>query len=215
MHQAPPPPSAGEESRPKRVANSAPSPLGGEGSRPVAGSAPSPLGGEGRRGGWARLSLFGKLSRLGLAIALVTFALDQVHKWWMLGPFDIAARQPVRVAPFFNLVLTWNTGISYGLFAQESDAGRWALIGLSLLVTGGLWLWLARTRRPIAAAGLGLVIGGALANTTDRVVYGAVADFFLFHGFGFSWYVFNIADAAIVAGVGLLLYESFTDGRRH
>lgn len=157
--------------------------------------------------------LTGPLSRLGLAVAVLAFGLDQLHKWWMLGPFDIAARQPVTVAPFLDLVLTWNRGISYGWFAQHSELGRWALIGLSLAITGGLWLWLARVRHPLAAAALGLVIGGALANALDRILRGAVADFFLFHAFGYSWYVFNVADAAIVAGVGLLLYESFADGR--
>ena len=182
--------------------------------RRVAESAPSPLGGEGRGGGGARFSVAGRLSGMGLAVAVVVFVVDQVHKWWMLGPFDIAARQPVHVAPFLDLVLAWNQGISYGWFAQDTDAGRWALIGLSVLVTIGLWLWLAKARRPIAAAALGLVIGGALGNTVDRIVHGAVADFFLFHGFGFNWYVFNIADAGIVAGVGLLLYESLTDGGR-
>jgi signal peptidase II len=154
------------------------------------------------------------LSTLGLAAAVLVFVVDQLHKWWMLGPFDIAARQPVQVTPFFDLVLAWNRGISYGWFAQESVAGRWALIGISLLVTVGLWLWLAHTRRPLPAAAMGLVIGGALANTMDRVVHGAVADFFLFHGFGYNWYVFNIADTAIFVGVALLLYESFIDGGR-
>ena len=132
----------------------------------------------------------------------------------MLGPFDIAGRQPVTVAPFLDLVLAWNHGISYGWFAQESDAGRWALIGLSLVVTLGLWFWLARASRAVAAVALGLVIGGALGNMMDRVVHGAVADFFLFHGFGFSWYVFNIADSAIVAGVILLLYESLSESKQ-
>ena len=200
MGQAPPPtpPPEGEGGRP----------------RPVADPAPSPLGGEGRGGGAAGLSLVGQVSKFGLAVAAAVFAIDQLHKWWMLGPFDIAARQPVRVTPYFDLVLAWNRGISYGWFAQESEAGRWGLIGLSILVTAGLWLWLAQTRRRVAAAALGLVIGGAVANTVDRIVHGAVADFFLLHGFGFSWYVFNIADMAIVAGVGLLLYESLTDGRR-
>jgi signal peptidase II len=204
MHQAPPPtpPPAGEGSRSKRVANSAASPPRGT------------VWGRGWGGGWAGLSLLGRLSGLGLATALVTFVVDQGHKWWMLGPFDIAARQPVRVTPFLDLVLTWNTGISYGWLAQETDTGRWALIALSVLITGALWLWLAQARRPLVAVALGLVIGGALANAMDRIVHGAVADFFLFHGFGFSWYVFNIADVAIVAGIGLLLYDSFSDGRR-
>ena len=182
--------------------------------RPVATSAPSPLGGEDRGGGGAGLSLTGPLTSLGLAVACAIFIVDQVHKWWMLGPFDIAGRQPVTVAPFFDLVLAWNRGISYGWFAQDTDAGRWGLIGLSVVVTAGLWLWLAQARRALAAAALGLVIGGALANTVDRIVHGAVADFFLLHGFGFNWYVFNTADMAIVAGVGLLLYESFTDSKR-
>ena len=174
----------------------------GEASTPA--SAPSLFGG---------LRFYGRLSSLGLAIAVVVFAVDQLHKWWMLGPFDIAARQPVTVTPFLDLVLAWNHGISYGWFAQESDAGRWALIGLSLVVTLWLWLWLAQARRAVAAVALGLVIGGALGNMVDRVVHGAVADFFLFHGFGFSWYVFNIADSAIVAGVMVLLYESLSEGK--
>ena len=186
------------------------------------GRAPPPTPpheGEGsRRSAAAGLSLYGRLSgpvsRIGLAVAVLVFVVDQLHKWWMLGPFDIAARQPVRIAPFFDLVLAWNRGISYGWFAQETDGGRWALIGISLLVTVGLWLWLAHTRRLLPAASMGLVIGGALANTMDRVVHGAVADFFLLHGFGYSWYVFNIADTAIFVGVALLLYESFIDGGR-
>ena len=195
MRQAPPPASP---------------PEGDGGRSPVAFPAPTPLLGEGRGGGAAGLSLSGPFSRLGLTVAAAVLAIDQLHKWWMLGPFDIAARQPVRVAPFFDLVLAWNRGISYGWFAQETETGRWALIGLSLTVTLGLWLWLARTRRPLAAVAIGLVIGGAIANTADRLVHGAVADFFLLHGFGFNWYVFNLADTAIVAGVALLLYESFT-----
>lgn len=160
------------------------------------------------------LSFSGPLTKLGLVVAVAAFALDQAHKWWMLGPFDIAARQPVRVTPFLDLVLGWNRGISYGWFAQETDAGRWGLIGLSILVSAALWLWLAQARRRMTAAALGLVIGGALANTMDRVVHGAVADFFLLHAAGFSWYVFNTADIAIFAGVALLLYESFSDGGR-
>jgi signal peptidase II len=195
----------GGDSRPS------PTPRPGKGEGHSLASSPSRK--EARGGGGYGLSLVGRFTRLGLAVAAVIFIVDQLHKWWMLGPFDIAARQPVRVTPFFELVLAWNRGISYGWFAQESEAGRWGLIGLSVAVTIGLWLWLAHARRPIAAVALGLVIGGALGNTLDRVVHGAVADFFLFHGFGFSWYVFNIADTAIVVGVGLLLYESFIDGR--
>ena len=84
---------------------------------------------------------------------------------------------------------------------------------LALAASLALWIWLARTGRPLTAAALGLIIGGALGNAVDRVIYGAVADFFLLHWHGFDWYVFNIADLAIVAGVGLLLYEFLERGR--
>jgi hypothetical protein len=123
------------------------SPPEGEGSTPGGGGLPPSLSGG---SGFMAVS-----PSLGLAIAVVVFAIDQLHKWWMLGPFDIAARQPVTVAPFLDLVLAWNHGISYGWFAQESEAGRWALIGLSLVVTLGLWLWLAQARRADCRGGPG------------------------------------------------------------
>jgi signal peptidase II len=152
-----------------------------------------------------------RLAGLGLAIAALSFGLDQTFKWWMLGPFDIAARQPVEVTGFLDLVLVWNRGISYGLFASHEQAVRLGLIALALAVSAGLAVWLVRARSLRLAAGLGLVIGGALANMADRMVHGAVADFFLFHAAGWNWYVFNLADCAIVAGVALLLYDSFRD----
>ncbi|MDP4822335.1 MAG: signal peptidase II [Aestuariivirgaceae bacterium] len=155
----------------------------------------------------------GPLTALGLALASLTFGMDQLHKWWMLGPYDIASKGLVTVTPFFDLVLAWNRGVSYGWFAQHSEEGQIALVVVSLIITGILWLWLARVNRPLTAAALGLVIGGALGNALDRVVHGAVADFFLLHAWGYNWYVFNVADMAIVAGVGLLLYESHREGR--
>jgi signal peptidase II len=155
-----------------------------------------------------------RLAGLGLAIAALAFGLDQTHKWWMLGPYDIAARQPVKVTPFLDLVLVWNRGISYGLFASHADAVRYGLVALALAVSAGLAVWLLRARTLRLAAGLGLVIGGALANMLDRLVHAAVADFFLFHWAGWSWYVFNLADCAIVAGVALLVYDSFRDDRQ-
>ena len=150
----------------------------------------------------------------GLAIAALSFGLDQTHKWWMLGPFDVTHRQPVRVTPFLDLVLVWNRGISYGLFASHAGAVRVGLIVLALVISAGLGVWLLRVRSAVKAAAIGLVIGGALANMLDRVVHGAVADFFLFHVAGWSWYVFNLADCAIVAGVAMLLYDSFRDERQ-
>lgn len=162
----------------------------------------------------SRLKLWGPLSALGTTMAIAAFALDQAHKWWMLGPFAIEHKGRVTIAPFLDLVMAWNKGISYGWFAQHSDTGRIALIVLSVVISAVLWVWLARVRHPLGAAAIGLVIGGALANALDRIVHGAVADFFLFHAFGYAWYVFNLADVAIVAGVALLMYESWTEDKR-
>ena len=128
----------------------------------------------------------------------------------MINVFDIDRLQPVKVVPGFDLVMVWNYGISYGWFASHSQATRWILIALSLLAAVLLWIWLARQTRALIAAAIGLVLGGALANATDRLVHGAVADFFHLYVAGFSWYVFNIADMAIVAGVLVLMYDSFT-----
>jgi signal peptidase II len=142
----------------------------------------------------------------GLAIAAIAVALDQAHKAWMLGPFALPDKGRVTLTPFLDLVMVWNRGISYGLLSQEGGAGRLVLIviGLAGAVLFGWWLW--STRGLLAAASLGLVIGGALSNVIDRVRHGAVADFFLFHAGSFEWYVFNLADVWIVAGVmGLML----------
>ncbi len=155
-----------------------------------------------------RLRLWGPLAPLGFALALLVFGVDQAHKWWMLSIYDIGARQPVSFTPLLDLVLVWNRGVSYGLFNSNPQS---FLIAITLVVCAVLWLWLCRSVRPLTAAALGLVIGGALANALDRVLHGAVADFFLLHWGAWSWYVFNLADMAIVAGVALLLYESFHD----
>ncbi len=145
----------------------------------------------------------------GFLTALVTLIIDQGHKLWMLFVFDITNNQPVTLAPFLDLVMAWNPGISYSLLRADTDAGRYGLLALSLTVTAGLAVWLWRAPHKLTTVALGLVIGGALGNAYDRFAYGAVADFFHFHIGSFSWYVFNLADVAIVAGVGLLLYESF------
>ena len=146
---------------------------------------------------------------LGFLVAAVTLAVDQGHKIWMLDIFDIAAHQPVALTPFLDLVMAWNPGISYSLLSAETPEGRLALLALSLSATLLLGVWLWRAPRRITTVGLGLIVGGALGNAWDRFAYGAVADFFHFHVGGFHWYIFNLADVAIVAGVGLLLYESF------
>ena len=157
---------------------------------------------------------WGPLSPLVLALAALVFGLDQTHKWWMIDVYGIESRAPVRVTPFLDLVMAWNPGISYSLLRADTDAGRYGLLALSLTVTLGLSVWLWRAPDKLTTVALGLIIGGALGNAYDRFAYGAVADFFHFHVGSFSWYVFNLADVAIVAGVGLLLYESLGLGRK-
>jgi signal peptidase II len=156
--------------------------------------------------------VWGPFTRLGLAVALVSAALDQGSKLWLLYVFDLQARMPVRLTPFLDLVLAWNKGISYGLFQQQGPFGQWALFALKVIAVALLWIWLARAGSRLTAVALGLIIGGAAGNAVDRVLHDAVADFILFHitteSIHFNWYVFNLADAAIVAGVAGLLYES-------
>jgi signal peptidase II len=168
-------------------------------------------------GSSAKLSkplLWGRLSSIGLVFAASSLFADQLFKFWMLRVIDIASNGPLVVTPFFSLVLAWNQGVSYGWFAQSGDLGRLILIAVSLVASMLLWVWLARTPSLLSAAGLGLIIGGAIGNLVDRIYHGAVADFFLFHAFGFSWYIFNIADVAIVAGVLALLYDSLRENGR-
>jgi signal peptidase II len=158
------------------------------------------------------LAMFwGPLSRLGLAVAIASAAADQASKLWLIYVFDLRARMPVRLAPFLDLVLTWNKGISYGLFQLDAPLWQWALIGLKAVAVALLWIWLARAGSRLAAVSLGLIIGGAVGNMVDRFLHPGVADFILFHittpTVHFEWWVFNLADTAIVAGVVGLLYE--------
>jgi signal peptidase II len=159
--------------------------------------------------------LWGPYSCLGLAVFLVTLVLDQAHKWWMLEVYDIEQRGRVAVLPFLDLVFVKNIGISYSLFDQESYSGQIMLAAFGVAATLALWIWLARgaTGRLLAVS-LGLIMGGAIGNAIDRVLIGGVADFFSLHAFGFYWYVFNIADVAIVAGVIGLLYDSLMASRK-
>ncbi len=143
----------------------------------------------------------------GLLTAALVFGIDQGHKTWMLHYFNIAERAPVRITSFLDLVMAWNKGISYGWL---KGLGPWVLIAGQSLVTAFLWLWLAGSKTKFDAIVLGMIIGGALGNIADRVMYGAVADFFYLHAFGFSWYVFNLADVAVVVGACILVYSSFT-----
>jgi signal peptidase II len=146
---------------------------------------------------------------IGLALAAAVFVADRVSKQWILGLLEQNAL-PIEVTPFFNLVFTWNRGITFGLFnsAEGAGWGRWVLLAVTGAIALGLLVWLARAAQWWVVVALGLVIGGAVGNLVDRVLYGAVADFLDFHLLGYHWYVFNVADSAIVCGVGLLLLDS-------
>jgi signal peptidase II len=147
---------------------------------------------------------------VGLLAMGATLAADQANKLWLIFVFGIEARQPVRLAPFFDVIYAKNPGISYSLLPAQNGLERFGLVVLTLAATAflGLWLWRAGTK--IAGLGLGLIVGGALGNAYDRLAYGFVADFYHFHIGSFSWYVFNLADVAIVAGVALVIYDSWS-----
>jgi len=151
--------------------------------------------------------------RPGIIAAIAVLVLDQASKLWLLFVFDIARRGAVQVTPFFDLVLAWNVGISFGWFQNDSAVAQIALMIVKAVAVIVLAIWMARSRTVIATVALGLIIGGAIGNGIDRFAYGAVVDFALFHlqigGKPFNWYVFNLADVAIVAGVAALLYDSF------
>jgi signal peptidase II len=161
--------------------------------------------------------LWGPLTGFALVIALIAAAVDQAAKLYLLFVVDLRARGVVTLTPFLDLLLTWNTGISYGLFRQEGPLGQWALLALKAIAVILLWIWLSRTSSRLTALSLGLIIGGAIGNAIDRFAHGAVVDFVLFHvttaSFSFKWYVFNLADVAIVAGVVGLLYETLMGDR--
>jgi signal peptidase II len=160
--------------------------------------------------------LRGPFTRLGLGIGLATAILDQASKLWLLYIFKITTEARVRITPFLDLVLVWNRGISYGLFQQQGVAGQWGLLAFKAVAIVLLWLWLARTGSRLTAVVLGLITGGAVGNAIDAFIHPGVLDFVLFHittdSVNFNWYVFNLADTAIVAGVAGLLYESLFGG---
>lgn len=188
---------------------SAPNPAAESADQGAAPAAPSRSGSVGSRAALFPLGY-------GLAVALVSLGADRLSKWWLLEQFGIMTRPPVRLTPFFNLVMVWNPGISFGLLSGNPGWQRFALVAFALIVSAALLIWLIRARSRLVICGLGLVAGGALSNAWDRVSYGAVADFFDFHAAGYHWYAFNVADAAITIGAGLLLLDSlFGDqGRR-
>jgi signal peptidase II len=152
----------------------------------------------------------GSLFQFGLMIAAAVLVFDQATKYLVLYGMDLATRRAIYVTPFMDFVLAMNTGISYGMFPQDGNFGRWVLFGVKVGAAIWFFFWLHRTHSKLTALSLGLLIGGAIGNAIDRALQGAVVDFVSLHAAGFRWYIFNLADAAIVAGVAGLLYDALT-----
>ena len=139
---------------------------------------------------------------------LAILGLDQASKYWVLEMLDLPVLRQVVLLSFFNLTMVWNRGVTFGLFASDGETGQWVLAGLACLAVIGFGFWLWRARSWWVSFAVGAIAGGAIGNVIDRLRFGAVVDFLHFHAWGWSWYVFNIADAAIVCGVAALIAES-------
>ncbi len=151
--------------------------------------------------------------RAGLLAALATLIADQASKLWLYFGTDLVLTQPWPLTPNLDIVVVWNRGVSYGMFQQEGDLGRWLLVALSVVAVLALSFWMSRAGSRLLGIALGLVVGGAIGNAIDRAAYGAVFDFVHLHAGAWSWYVFNVADAAIVAGVAGLVLDSLIPDR--
>ncbi len=153
--------------------------------------------------------------RGGLIVSAAVLFLDQVTKWWIVS----TVMQPPRiieVTPFFNLVMGWNYGISFGFLNSVPALAQWLLPMVVVAITSALGVWLYRIDRLRPALALGLIIGGAIGNLIDRLRFGAVADFLDFHAFGTHWPAFNAADSAITVGAIVLILDSlFVGDEKH
>jgi signal peptidase II len=149
--------------------------------------------------------------RLGLSIALVVFALDQLAKWIVTGPLAINRIGDSQVLlPIFNFTYTQNEGISLGLFNAQTDIGRWMLVAVTSAIAIGVAVWIGREKNRVDQIALGMVLGGALGNILDRVRHGYVVDFADLHFGTFRpFLVFNVGDAAISIAVVILLLRAF------
>jgi len=145
---------------------------------------------------------------ISLLIALALIILDQLSKWWLFEHVGFGAQpnMQIEITSFFNLVLVWNHGISFGMFAGAKIP--WALIIMAVAIIGFLLNWLRKADDKLTITGIGFVVGGALGNVIDRFRYGAVADFFDIHAFNYHWPAFNIADSAIFIGVVVLCIQA-------
>jgi signal peptidase II len=143
---------------------------------------------------------------IGIMAALAAGTVDQATKAWALGALWPPYSEGITVLPVLNLRLGFNTGVTFGMFADSAAGAAWVLVLVTLAITGVLLGLLWRTASRLEALALGLVIGGALGNAVDRLRIGAVVDFLDAHYAGWHWPTFNMADVAIVCGVALLIF---------
>ena len=146
--------------------------------------------------------------RLAFAVAGATLVLDQISKWWVVHVLHLPERFQIEVAPpIFNLSMVWNHGVTFGMFRDSGQVGRWLLVLVACVAVAALVYFARSAQRLIPAIGMGLILGGAIGNNLiDRVLIGAVADFLDFSGLQFPW-VFNVADMAIDIGVACLAID--------
>ncbi len=155
------------------------------------------------------------LTTLGLLTALLVLAADQASKYWVLHVIHLPDVGQIVVLPVLNLTFVRNPGVTFGLLNGFGQWGSLALVAVALAVVAALVVWLRRAESRLVAIALGAIVGGAVSNVIDRVRFGWVVDFIHAHLGDWSWYVFNLADAAIVCGVAVLVLDSlFPRGHR-
>jgi len=155
----------------------------------------------------------GRYTGLGALLFILVLMADQYSKYWILSVFDLPAKGSVAILPFLNFTMVWNHAVTFGMFGN-SGAGPWVFTAVALAVVAVLAVWVSRTTSALVAGALGAICGGAMGNVVDRMRFGAVVDFIHAHAFGWSWYVFNVGDSAIVCGVGVLLACNLREGHR-
>ena len=147
------------------------------------------------------------VKKLAVPFILILIFLDQVTKWWIIN----YVMQPIKIlpiTPFFNIVLTWNSGISFGIFSNQGGFSVIILSTLAILIVFFLAVWLVKAENRKLIIGLIFIIGGAIGNIIDRVYHGAVIDFLDFHINNYHWPAFNLADSCIFIGAALIILDS-------
>jgi len=153
------------------------------------------------------------MKKIGIITALIVIIADQITKIYFINLLT-NPNQIIEVTSFFNLTMVWNTGVSFGLFADNTELGRWLLVVVAIIIVIGLCFWLLKIQDKYIAMAMGFIIGGALGNVIDRARLGAVADFLDFHIGNNHWPAFNLADSMIFIGVMILLFEELIIGKK-